>query len=285
MSLTAQINGVKQFQPLPVNVPGSPASFGSFGENAALGSSFGSIGEISSMSMPLGVNGHTSLGAGSPDARWHHMQFMQNAGQTQLGMNPSAAGMRPSLSLGVSPSHQFHVPGPHFQASPGSQHISSPGSQYVVSPFQSSPGSSFRGPGSPSQGSPRYGPTSPAYAGREFNKQRRNPGPAPVPSLLNGSGAVPYDNVLFSRLHQNNATGNTDVGGGNFGHMHGSPHMGPQWRTRAASNMGMFDQHHLNNIYLSGGTLGPLLFTSETTTEAGDEEVAGGSGEWDGDFR
>jgi hypothetical protein len=132
MSLTAQINGGKQFQPLPLNIPGSPASFGSFGENAALGSSFGSIGEIPSMSMPPGVNGHTSLGAGSPDARWHHMQFMQNTGQTQLGMSPSAAGMRPLL--GVSPSHQFHVSGPHFQASPGSQHISSPGSQYVASP-------------------------------------------------------------------------------------------------------------------------------------------------------
>ena len=158
-----------------------------------------------------------------------------------------------------------------YQGSPGST-------------FLSSPGSSFRGPGSPSQGSPRYGPTSPAYAGREFTKQRRNPGLAPVPPPLNGSGAVPYDNVLWSRLHQNNAAGNTDAGCGNFGHMQGSPHMGPQWRTRASGNMGIFDQHQLNNSYISG-TLGPLLFTSETTTKAGDEEVPGGSGDWDGDFR
>jgi hypothetical protein len=57
--------------------------------------------------------------------------------------------------------------------------------------------------------------------------------------------------------------------------------MGPQWRTRAG---GMFEQHQLNNTYLSG-TLGPMFFTSETTTEAGDEELAGGSGDWDGDFR
>lgn len=152
------------------------------------------------------------------------------------------------------------------------------------STFQSSPGSSFRGPGSPSQGSPRYGPTSPAYAAREFNKPRRNPGLAPVPPSLNGAGTGPYDTVHWSRIHQNNAAGNTDVGGGNFGHMQGSPHMGQQWPSaRAGGNMGMFDQHQLNSSYLPG-TLGPLLFTSETTTEAGDEELAG-SGYWDGDFR
>lgn len=133
MSLTAQINGGKQFQPLSLTIPGSPGSFGSFGDNAALGSSFGSTGEIPSMSMPPGLNGHASLGVGSPDVRRHHMQPMQNAGHAQLGMSPSAGGMRP-LSLGASPSHQFHIPGPHFQASPGSQHILSPGSQYVASP-------------------------------------------------------------------------------------------------------------------------------------------------------
>lgn len=133
MSLTAQINGGKQFPPLSLTIPGSPASFGSFGDNAALGSSFGSAGEIPSMSIPPGMNGHASLGAGSPDGRWYHIQPMQSAGHTQLGMSPSAGGMRP-LSLGVSPSHQFHAPGPLFQASPGSQHISSPGSQFVTSP-------------------------------------------------------------------------------------------------------------------------------------------------------
>jgi len=132
MSLTTKLNGNQQFQPLPLS---SPASFGSFADSGALGSSFGSIGEGGgpSMSMLPGLNGHNSLGAGSPDARWHHMQPMQSAGHTQLGMSPSASGMRP-LSLGISPSHQFHVLGSHFPASPGSQHISSPGSQYMASP-------------------------------------------------------------------------------------------------------------------------------------------------------
>ena len=118
-----------------MTIADSPASFGSFADSGALGSSFGSIGEgaLPSMSMPPGLNGHSSLGAGSPDARWHQIQPKQSTGHTQLGMSPSANGMRP-VSLGVSPSHQFHVSGPHFQPSPGSQHISSPGSQYMTSP-------------------------------------------------------------------------------------------------------------------------------------------------------
>ncbi|XP_024357303.1 dual specificity protein kinase YAK1 homolog isoform X2 [Physcomitrium patens] len=289
MSLSSQFNGSQQFQPL--NMAGSPASFGSFGDNAALGSSFGSIGECGgpSMSLPSGLSGHAACSARSPDARRQHMQFMQNVKNTQLGMSPSASGIRPSQ--GASPSHQFHIPGPPFQASPGSQHISTPGSQYITSPgvlypgspgstFQISPGSSFHGPASPSQSSPRYGPPSPAYAAREFNK-RRTPGLAPG---LSGSGAVPYDNFLLSRLHQNNAASNRDGGGDNFSHMQGGSHMSSQWRAgRASSNLGVFDQNQLNNMYLSE-TLGPPLFTSETTTEAGDDELAG-SGDWDGDFR
>lgn len=132
MSLSSQFNGSQQFQPL--NMAGSPASFGSFGDNAALGSSFGSIGECGgpSMSLPSGLSGHAACSARSPDARRQHMQFMQNVKNTQLGMSPSASGIRPSQ--GASPSHQFHIPGPPFQASPGSQHISTPGSQYITSP-------------------------------------------------------------------------------------------------------------------------------------------------------
>lgn len=135
MSLTTQLNGGQQFQPLPLTIADSSASFGSFADSGALGSSFGSIGEgaLPYVSMPPGLNGHSSLGAGSPDARWHHNQPKQSAGPSQVGMSPSASAMRP-MSLGVSPSHQFHVPGPHFQPSPGSQHISSPGSQYMASP-------------------------------------------------------------------------------------------------------------------------------------------------------
>jgi len=87
-----------------------------------------------------------------------------------------------------------------------------------------------------------------------------------------------------ARLHQNDAAGKTDVGSGNFGHMQGGPHIGHQWRTsRAGSNVGVLDQHQLNNTFLTG-TLGSQLFASETTTEAGDEELAG-SGDCDGDFR
>lgn len=135
MSLTTQLNGGQQFQPLPLTIASSPASFGSFADTGALGSSFGSNGEGAgpSMSMLPGMNGHNFLGAGSPDARWHHTQPKQGAGHTQLGKSPSASGMRP-LSLGISPSHQFQVLGSHFQASPGSQYISSPGSQYMASP-------------------------------------------------------------------------------------------------------------------------------------------------------
>lgn len=168
---------------------------------------------------------------------------------------------------------RFAFDPPLFSA--GVLYPGSPGST-----FQISPGSSFHGPASPSQSSPRYGPPSPAYAAREFNK-RRTPGLAPG---LSGSGAVPYDNFLLSRLHQNNAASNRDGGGDNFSHMQGGSHMSSQWRAgRASSNLGVFDQNQLNNMYLSE-TLGPPLFTSETTTEAGDDELAG-SGDWDGDFR
>ena len=153
----------------------------------------------------------------------------------------------------------------------------------AVSTYQSSPGSSGRCLQSPSQCSPRYGPTSPAYAARDFNK-RRNPGLAPAPPPSNGSGAIPLDNVLLARLHQNNVVGKVDVSNGNFAQLQGGPHMGPQWRApRAGGNMGMFDTQQLNNAFLTG-TLGSQLFISETTTEVGDDELAG-SGDLDGEYR
>lgn len=61
------------------------------------------------------------------------------------------------------------------------------GSPVQVSIFQSSPGSSARGPGSPSQGSPRYVPTSPAYTARDFNQQNYTFPSSPQHSFTSGS--------------------------------------------------------------------------------------------------
>lgn len=66
--------------------------------------------------------------------------------------------------------------------------------------------------------------------------------------------------------------------------MQGGSQLGPQWRVSGTGcNMGSFDQQQLNNAFLTG-TLGSQLFISETTTEVGDEELAG-FGDCDGDFR
>jgi hypothetical protein len=73
---------------------------------------------------------------------------------------------------------------------------------------------------------------------------------------LNCSGTILYDNFLFARLHQINAAGNIDVGGGNFAYMQSNPLAGPHRQaSRASGNMGMLDQQQLNNAFFIG-TLG-----------------------------
>lgn len=137
MSSMAQLNGSPQFQSYAMaSSCGSPASFGSFGDSGALGSSFGSYTDTGlSMSYPAGPSGQNSLLGGSPDGNWHHFSpSIQGSGQTQLGMSPSVGGGCRPLSLGASPSHQFNSSGAYFQASPSPQFASSPGSQYIASP-------------------------------------------------------------------------------------------------------------------------------------------------------
>ncbi|XP_021281683.1 dual specificity protein kinase YAK1 isoform X3 [Herrania umbratica] len=180
------------------NSYGSIGSYGSYNDNAGLGSSYGSYGDSSNMFAyyspvgPSAMNVHSQGGASmlgsSPDARRRVMQYSHGNG---LGVSPSAGNFAP-LPLGTSPS-QFTPPSSYGQVSGGS------------------PG--HYGPTSPARNSCQGSPLSKMAAAGQFNR-RKSWGYSGSSQSQESSSSSNWQGQVSDGTTSSQAEANSQVGSG-----------------------------------------------------------------------